>query len=431
MLYRFKHAVPEPLKRLYHRLLSWLAVLRYRDPSTRMIVIGVTGTNGKTTTSLMIAHALQGGGAKTGAVTTALIKIGDDVRVNTTKMTMPGRFALQRLLRRMADAGCRFVVVETSSQGILQHRHRGIRYDVAVLTNLTPEHIEAHGGFENYKRAKIALFRHTAALRGKRIGGVPIPKVAVLNAGDAHAKDFEMPGFERTVWFGTGSAFDATDITDTPAGVSFTVHGERGTLRVPGAPNAWNASAALAVADALGVAPPDAMRALEKMPPVPGRFEWVDEGQPFRVMVDYAAEPAALEILYRTIAQYPRARLIHVLGSCGGGRDVARRPILGEMAGKAADIVIVTNEDPYDDDPLVIMEHVAEGARAAGKRDGTDLFVVDDRRDAIRTAVSMAKKDDFILLTGKGNEPWICVAGGAKVPWDEAATVRDAIRGLL
>ena len=195
-IYRFKNAVPSSWKQLYHRALSQLAIFVYGDPSVELIVVGVTGTNGKTTTSLMIAEAIEGAGVKTAAITTAVIKIADVQTQNTSKMTMPGRFALQRFLRKAVRAGCRYVVVETSSQGVHQHRHAGIRYDVAVFTNLTPEHIEAHGGFEAYKDAKLEFFRHTARRLPKIIDGKTIPKIAVVNADDEHAKDFELSGFE-------------------------------------------------------------------------------------------------------------------------------------------------------------------------------------------------------------------------------------------
>lgn len=167
------------------------------------------------------------------------------------------------------------------------------------------------------------------------------------------------------------------------------------------------------------------------MPSLPGRFQLIDQGQPWIVMVDYAAEPVALEILYQTIAKYPHNRIIHVLGSCGGGRDVARRPILGKIAGEHADIVIITNEDPYDDDPNTIIDQVAVGAKKAGKKVGKDLFLIEDRKEAIQKAMELAKEKDFVLLTGKGNEPWICVAGGKKQPWNEAEIASQAIRSSM
>ncbi len=428
MFYRFKQLVPASWKLVYHRVLAWLAKIWYRNPSKKLIVVGVTGTNGKTTTSLMLAAALSAHGAKTGAITTAEIKIGDRVTTTRSKMTMPGRFTLQKYLREMVDAGCRYAVVETSSQGIAQHRHAGVNYDVAVFTNLTPEHIEAHGGFEEYKAAKLKLFTHVAASPRKKIGGQKIPKIAVVNQADEHGKDFAgVPGFDRVVMYGEGSGYEATDIRDSLEGVRFTLNGMEVSLPSPGLPNVWNALATIATSDALGVSLKEVVRALSSVTS-PGRYERIDEGQAWTVIVDYAYEPAALEGLYRAVQSYPHKRIIHVLGGCGGGRDAARRPILGKLAAKYVDIAIVTNEDPYDDPPKQIINEVADGAAAGGKVDGKDLFRIDDRMNAIRYAMKIAKEGDIVLLTGKGNEPWICVADGKKMPWDERGAARRAIR---
>ena len=431
MIYKIKNAVPRSWKQIYHLALAWLAVLVYRNPSKKLIVIGVTGTNGKSTTSLMIAHALEVGGNKTGATTTAQVKIGKEVHDNTSKMTMPGRFALQRLLREMVKAGCTYAVLETSSQGLEQHRHKGVNYDVAIFTNLTPEHIEAHGDFEAYKKAKIKLFKYTAKSSHKKIDGKEVLKIAVLNAGDKHAADFEVAGFDKVVWFGKGSKYEPMKVKDSLDGVSFKVGKDLVKLKTPGLPNTWNASAAIATADVLGVPRAKSIAALGKMNPLPGRFEVINEGQPWSVLVDYAAEPVALGHLYQAAQAYPHKRLIQVIGSCGGGRDEARRPILGKLSGKLADVVIVTNEDPYDDDPIEIINSVAKGAKDAGKKEGKDLFLIEDRKEAINKAMQIAKPKDLVLLTGKGNEQWICVAGGVKLPWDEREVAREAIRAAM
>ena len=409
MLRRLKSLVPSPLVLAYHRVLSWISAAWYGNPSNELIVVGVTGTNGKTTTAYLAAKALEASGFPTGCTTTALFKIGDREWLNDRKMTMLGRFQLQKFLRDMVRVGCAYAVVETSSQGIVQSRHRGINYDVVVFTNLTPEHIEAHGGFENYKQAKIDLFRHAARSPRKIFNGVTIPKIAVLNAGDAHAKDFAVPGLDRVVWYGLeeggGSVGQdhadvvAMDIRESPDHVEFAVDGIPVTVHMPGKVNVENALAAIASASALGIPIELAAAKIETVSGMPGRFERIDEGQPWTVIVDYAPEPASLTRLYETVSHMSRHKLIHVLGSCGGGRDVARRPILGRMAGERADIVIVTNEDPYDDDPKSIMDQVADGAREAGKKDGESLFVIEDRREAIAEAMRIAEPEDIVLLT--------------------------------
>lgn len=426
--------VPSPILDLYHRSLSWFAAVWYGHPSRRLIVIGVTGTSGKTTTAYLIAKALEAKGAKTGCTTTAFFKIGDRVWSNATKMTMVGRFQLQKLLRQMADAGCRYAVVETTSQGIAQHRHEHVAYDVCVFTNLWPEHIESHGGFENYKRAKIRLFEYAAALPPKVVDGKTVPRVEVLNAASEHAKDFEVKGFERVVWYGTngtdGVNVEATDIGVAADHATFKANGVSVRLNLPGAVNVENALAALATAQALGVPLADAARALSEAPGLPGRYERIDEGQPWTVIVDFAFEPGAMKKLYELVASLDHGRVVHVLGSTGGGRDVSRRSVLGRIAGENADIVVATNEDPYDDDPWEIINNVADGAVASGKKDGHDLYRILDRRDAIRLAMKMAKAGDIVLVTGKGSEPVMAVAGGRKIPWSDAEEARAAIREI-
>ncbi|MBI4138585.1 UDP-N-acetylmuramyl-tripeptide synthetase [Candidatus Uhrbacteria bacterium] len=435
MFHRLKSRIPGAWLLPYHRALSWLAAAMYGHPSEKLIVIGVTGTNGKTTTTYFTANALEASGSPTGCTSTAVFKVGDREWLNDTKMTMVGRFALQRLLRGMVDAGCLFAVIETSSQGIVQHRHANINYDLMVFTNLTPEHIEAHGGFEKYKQAKLDAFRHTARSPRKVFNGKTIQKVAVLNARDASSAAFALPEFDRIFWYGTdgtaGADLVATGIRLEDRSAAFDVRGIPATIRMPGRVNVENALAALSVCEILGVPLAAAASALSEIERVPGRFERIEEGQPWTVIVDYAPEPESLERLYDTLSSVSRNRLIHVLGSAGGGRDVARRPIIGRMAGERADVVIVTNEDPYDDDPRRIMEQVADGAREVGNIDGQNLFIIEDRRDAIREAMRRAAPGDLVLLTGKGSEQAICVAGGRKIPWDEREEARKAIREVV
>ncbi|MFH1973411.1 MAG: UDP-N-acetylmuramoyl-L-alanyl-D-glutamate--2,6-diaminopimelate ligase [Patescibacteria group bacterium] len=415
-------------------MLSWIAASWYGHPSNELVVVGVTGTNGKTTTAYLTARALEASGFPTGCTTTALFKIADREWLNETKMTMLGRFLLQKRLREMVRAGCAYAVIEVSSQGILQYRHRQVNVDIAVFTNLTPEHIEAHGGFEAYKQAKIELFRHVAASPRKVFNGRTIPKVAVLNAQDPHAEAFAVSGFDRVMRYRTDAGpgdVVAKDIRLEPTSIAFTVDSVAMRLAVPGKVNVENAMAAIAVCRAFDIPLASVSERLALVRGIPGRFERIDEGQPWTVIVDYAPEPASLGKLYETVEAMPKRRLIHLLGSCGGGRDVARRPILGKMAGDHADLVIVTDEDPYDDDPNEIMEQVAAGAREAGKQDGTSLLIIPERAEAIREAMRQAQEGDMILLTGKGCEQAIMGPNGMCTPWDERDVARAAIQAEL
>ncbi|MFH1047268.1 MAG: UDP-N-acetylmuramoyl-L-alanyl-D-glutamate--2,6-diaminopimelate ligase [Patescibacteria group bacterium] len=429
----------------YHRLLSWVAAVRFGYPSERLIVIGVTGTNGKSTTCNMIARVLEGSGHKVGLTTTANFKIAEREWLNDKKMTMLGRFQLQRLLRDMVKAGCRYAVIETSSEGIRQHRHRGINFDIAVFTNLTPEHIESHGGFENYKRAKGELFAKLSHDQRKTFAGAIVPKTIIVNAMDEHAGYFLNFLVDSKIGFAvprTGnqaitikdesvSLLKAENVDINPTDSTWQVEGVNFALRLPGQFNLENAMAAVAVGQALGLKLEDMALALAELSGVPGRLEFIDEGQSFTALVDYAPEPESFRKLYEVVDRLKKNRVIHVLGSCGGGRDISRRPILGRLAAEKAQIVIVTNEDPYDDDPQEIIEDVAAGARACGLHDEQNLFAVPDRGEAIDRAVDLAEPGDLVLLTGKGCEQAIAVANGRKIPWDDRERLRQAIKRKL
>lgn len=431
---RVKAFIPPVVLDRYHWTLANLASLRYGNPSRQLIVIGVTGTNGKTTTCYAIAKALEASGHKTGCTTTAILKVAEREWINPTKMTMPGRFFLQRMLRQMVDAGCRYAVIETSSQGLIQHRHVGIAYDIGVFTNLTPEHIEAHGGFENYKQAKGRLFEYLETLEPKQVAGQTVPRAIVLNAESEHAGYYASLAKSLPVqWYGIGEGegLRAKHLETQETGSSTEVNGYPFKIAMPGRYNVENMLAALTVCQVLAVPLETAIAKLEKIQGLPGRFERVDVGQSWKVVIDYAPEPEALKQLYKAVSSVPHARLIHVLGSCGGGRDIARRPILGKMAGETADLVIVTNEDPYDDDPAQIIDQVAAGAAAAGKKEGETLLKIQDRKEAIAEAMKQAQPNDLVLITGKGCETWICVANDRKLPWNERQAAEDGIRAAL
>jgi len=438
-----KKLVPAFILNAYHRVLSWAAAARFGHPSEKLIIIGVTGTNGKSTVCNMIARILEGAGHKVGMTTTANFKIGEREWLNDKKMTMLGRFALQRLLAEMIAAGCTHAVIETSSEGIRQYRHADINYDIVVFTNLTPEHIESHGGFENYKAAKGKLFEKLARGRRKTRDGKEVSKTSVINVGDPHAAYFlDFPADRKLGYLLPCKAKDAVATGDdvtvikasqtefNPSGSRFRIGDTDFTLAMPGMFNVENALAAITACGALDIGYPVAAAALQDLA-VPGRMERIDEGQTFTVIVDYAPEPESFRKLYEVVAMMPKRRVIHVLGSCGGGRDTSRRPVLGRLAAERAQIVIVTNEDPYDDDPMGIIEDVAAGAREAGKRDEEDLFLDIDRGKAIDRAIALAEDGDLVLITGKGCEQAIAVANGGKIPWDDREAARGALRRRL
>ena len=415
--------VPASIIGLYHLFLAHLAAWLYRYPSEQLVVIGVTGTNGKSSTVSYIGQLLELLGHRVGWTTTIGFKVGQNEWVNDQKMTMLGRFQTQKLLRRMVDDGCEYAVIETSSQGIAQSRHVGIHYDVGVFTNLTPEHIEAHGGFERYKQAKGKLFASIAKSKKKQLHGHQIEQWTIANALDPNTPYMLSFHAGQTNLFGK----NVEHIEFTAQGTKFQLDNVAFAFSPIGRFQFENVLAAITTCQALGMKLSELVPAVAQLKGVPGRLEVIDEGQPFFVIVDYGPEPAALQATYEAIDLLKYSRLIHVLGSTGGGRDVARRTVLGEMAANKADIVIVTNEDPYDDDPMEIINDVADASKKAGKIDEVNLWRILDRQEAIRKAVGLAQPGDLVLLTGKGSEPVMAVAHGRKIPWDDRTAARLAL----
>lgn len=436
-----KRLAPRRALSLYHYLLALIAVAWYGWPSEKLIVIGVTGTSGKTTTSYLISQLLELTGHRVGLTSTAVFKVGPHEWLNNRKMTMLGRGETHRLLRQMVRAGCQYAVVETSSEGLVQHRAVGIHYDLVVFTNLTPEHLEAHGGFVNYKAAKLKLFAQLAQSQPKQLAGQSIPRIIIANADSEHAVDFLMPAVDQKFAFSVQTTPTPTNppplcaeqITTSAQGLSFTVNGVKFTAPLLGDFNVANLLSALVTLHALGVSFDQLAAVTPQLKSCPGRLELINAGQPFTIIVDYAFEPNALKGLYRVVDQFrrPGSKVIQLLGSAGGGRDKKPRPIKGELAAKNADIVIVTNEDPYDEDPQSIIDQVANGAAAAGKADGQNLFRILDRREAIAKAVLLARSGDIVLITGKGCEQAIAVANGKLMSWDDRMVVREEIKRMV
>ena len=415
----------------YHLLLAHLANFVYGQPSEKLIVIGVTGTNGKSTTANLIAKIFEEAGFKTALSSTVNLKIAQKEWLNPKKITMPGRFFLQKLLSNAVRAGCRFAIIESSSEGILQYRHIGIHYDALVFTNLTPEHIEAHGGFENYKNAKLEYFRHLEKLPHKKIGGETIPKGIVANADDPYASEFTNFKVDKIITYGKNpaAAIVGTDLKTGEKGINFKVDGIDLTLNLKGIFDFYNALAALATAKGSDIGLTVAKKALEKIPNIPGRMELIDAGQNFRVLIDYAYEPEALRQVYATIKNWNHGKIIHVLGPTGGGRDKARRPILGKLAASNADTVILTTDDPYDEDPQKIIDEMAQGCLQQGKILNQNLLKILDRRQAIAKALMLSNENDLVLITGKGAEQTMAVGSGY-VPWDDRKIAREELSRL-
>ncbi len=436
MLHQLKQLVPTRWLKPYHYALAQLAAFVYRYPSKRMRVIGVTGSNGKSSTTQLIGQLLMSLGETVGWTTTDSFRIADRVIPNRQKMTMLGRTRTHKMMQEMRAQGCTYVVIETSSQGIDQYRHIGINYDVGVFTNLIPTHIEAHGGFENYKAAKHKLFEVVAQSTRKRIGGKRVEKLVVANANSEHAPYMAAVAADRVVGFaredreihevGADDMYEASEIVHSARGTQARVRGGELALPLVGQYYFENTLAAITTVAALGFPLADVLRAAQKLTPIPGRLEQFEHGGA-HIIVDYAPEPYSLMALYEVVALFSPKRVIHVTGSTGGGRDVAARAEIGKLAHEHDDVVIVTNEDPYDDDPMEIINDVAQGAANAGMVDGENLFRILDRQEAVEKAVDLARPGDVVIITGKGSEPVMAVAQGKKVPWDDREAVRKAI----
>jgi UDP-N-acetylmuramoyl-L-alanyl-D-glutamate--2,6-diaminopimelate ligase len=392
--------------------MAFIAAVIYRFPSRKLIVIGVTGTKGKSSVTEILNAILEEAGLKTALSNTIRFKIDDKSGANLYKMSMPGRMFIQRFLRRALNAGCTHVVLEVTSQGAMMHRHRHIDFDGLIYTGLAPEHIEAHGSYENYKKAKLTIAEAVARSSKPR-------RVFVGNSDDKEYADFAAYDFTEKH---PCSLSDAQPYELGPDGFDMTCDGMRIHSHLSGAFNVWNALSAMTMAKAFGVSTETAKKAIEKIEKIAGRVEKIDVGQNFSVVVDYAHTPDSLQKLYDV---YKGTRRICVLGNTGGGRDTWKRDEMAKIAESACDEMILTNEDPYDDDPKKIVDDMAAAVSPAARE--KKLHIVMDRREAIAKALSLARSGDSVLITGKGTDPYIMGPNNTKEPWSDARVTREEL----
>ncbi len=411
----------------------------YGDPSHELTVVGITGTDGKTTTAYLAVAALEAAGQRTGMIGTIATRIGGRTEAHAAHATTPEAPDLQAALRAMVDAGDAIAIIETTSHGLALERVGGIAYDVAILTNLSHEHLELHKTWEAYRDAKLSLFdrlRTARAIRKPR----PVEATAIVNLDDPSAGAFigtARDGGARVLTYGTEPAADvrATAVSEDAEGLHAEVQAATGRflldLRLVGRFNVHNALAVVALGEALGLDRAAVRSGLASLAVVPGRMERIEVGQPFTVIVDFAHSPAALQTVLDLLAPPAAARgggLIAVFGSAGE-RDTAKRPQMGRIAGERARLVIVTDEDPRGEDPEAILDAIARGAEAAGRRRGHDLLLIADRRDAIAAAFDAARPGDVVLLAGKGHERSIIGPRGDGA-WDERAVATEVLETM-
>lgn len=407
-----------------HKLRGVLAYYLNGMPSKRLKVIGITGTNGKTTTCHLITKILEESNQRVGMLSTTTFKIADNEWVNKTNMTSMSPFKTQSLLKQMVKTGCSYVVMETSSHAIKQYRNWGIRYIAVGMTNVTHEHLDYHGSFDDYIQTKATLFS-----RG--------PKVAVANMDDPNYKKFLIYSAQKHLTYSQEKKADITarKVLPSPDGTIFTLatptYQETIDLHLPALFNVSNALCAAAVCYGLEVPSIAIKKGLEAVKNIPGRLEKVECGQDFTAIIDYAVTPDSLEKLYSTLKPGVRGKMIAVLGSCGD-RDKTKRPIMGSVAGRYNDYVIVTDEEPYTEDPQEIIEQVASGVPRGKKGEmklDENFFKVSDRREAISKALSLAKKGDLVIITGMGAQEFR-VVGDKKEPWNERKVIEEELSKL-
>lgn len=425
MLQIFKKIIPKKIFKFfqpsYHYLLALLGAIIYGFPSKKMIVIGITGTKGKTTTTEIVNAILEEAGYKTALASTLRFKIGDKEERNLFKMTMPGRFFLQSFLKKSLDAGCTHIVMEMTSEGSKQFRHRFIYPDVLIFTNLSPEHIESHGSYEKYREAKLSIARELSKKIKKQT-------CIIANSDDKEGEKFLGISADRKIAY---SLKNATSIKSDEKGSIFQIGKVVIHSKLPGLFNVSNMLGAIACAKFFGITDETIKKGLENIKYIRGRMEKIDLGQNFDLVIDYAHTPDSLKAIYET---YKTHKTICVLGNTGGGRDTWKRPEMGQIADEYCNHIILTNEDPYDEDPTKIVGEIKKGIK------NKPVEVIMDRRLAIRKAIEKAshltkspqdnKNAIAVLITGKGTDPYIMGPNGSKEEWDDATVAKEELKKL-
>jgi len=425
-----KKLIPQSIKNFYHWFEAFWANVYFGFPSKKIKVIGVTGTNGKTTTCQIITKILEEAGFQVAMASTINFQIGNEKWVNKTKFTTLSAWKVQEFIAKTIKGKCDYLVLETSSHSLDQYRVWGVDYDVAVMTNVTREHLDYHQTMEKYRQAKFKLFKKA--------------KKAVINLDmenpqeyfDCHAENifgyslqisnskfqipnkYQIPNFKSQI-------ITAENIFLGLIETRFTISDEEFTLKLLGDFNIENALAAIAVGKIEGVSLKNMKEALEKIKEVPGRLEYIPNGRKLKIIIDYAVTPDALEKLYALLQKLNKnaGKIIAVFGSCGE-RDRGKRPLMGEIVSQNADYVIITNEDPYGEDPQAIINEVANGIK--DKEEGKNFWKILDRREAIRKALHLAKEGDFVVVTGKGAEETMAI-GKERIPWSDKKVIQEEL----
>jgi len=418
------------IRNLYHFIFAWLASLFYGAPSKKITVVGVTGTKGKSTVLAMLDSILTADGRRVALLSSVQQKIGGVSEESFYPNTMPGRGAVQKFLKKAVAARDEIALIEVTSEGVKQHREKFIHWDAAVFLNLHPEHIESHGSFENYRNAKLDFFRCLRCSEKRE-------KIFVVNADDPQAVYFEKVA--KSVPHSHLFEARAAEVKNLAAALKK----EKQSSWLLADFNIENIAVAAKTASALGASERSIKEGLENFPGLRGRMDFVQR-EPFAVVVDYAHTPESLEAVYKTLRKQVKkgGRLICVLGSAGGGRDKWKRPALGTVAGSYCERIILTSEDPYDENPADIMDQIETGflrnpnslpvlprqAGRAGKfQISENYWKIIDRKEALKKAISLAKPGDVVVSTGMGSQKWFYGPKGSKILWDEPKIVEEIL----
>lgn len=414
MRHFFSQLVPQSIKNiLWHFPQAVLAAYWYGFPGRKLKVVGITGTNGKTTTTTLIGRMLEAAGKKVAMASTIAMRINGTERVNATKFTTASPWAVQRFLRDATEQGCEYAVLEVSSHALDQHRVWGIHFAAAVITNVTREHLDYHHTLEQYREAKEKLFQ--VADRG------------IVNL-DMESPETFLRLTKQVVTYSTKQrAADvfAEDINIDFHHSRFRVGDVSFSLSLPGLFNIENALAMIATGRVLALPLETLQQALRETEGIPGRMELVPNNRGVDIVIDYAVTPDAFEKLYATVLplKIPGTKIIHVFGACGE-RDRGKRPIMGKIASEYADVIILTNEDPYYEDAEKILDEIQAGIER--KKEGESFFRIFDRRAAIRQALELAEQGDIVLITGKGAEETMAL-GTKRISWKERRVIEEEL----
>lgn len=412
-----KKIIPQSLKNIYHLAQAIVANFIFGFPAKKLKVIGVTGTDGKTTTCQMICKILEEAGKKVAMASTINFRINGEQQANLSHFTTLSAFAVQKFVRRAVSSDCEYLILETSSHSLDQYRVWGMEFDTAVVTNVTREHLDYHKTMENYRATKLKLFKNA--------------KTAVVNLDMVNPEEFLRYVNNKKITYSLKNNQASIFASDIKLGIDesvFAVNDQKFKLSLIGDFNIENALAAIAVGVSENIALETCAKALEKIKSIPGRMEYVPNDRGLNILVDFALTPEALKKLYSLIVKIkkPEAKIIAVFGSCGE-RDRGKRPIIGEIISSYADFIIITNDEPYHEDPMRIIAEIVSGIK--NKKENENFWIIPDRRAAIKKALQLAKSDDIIAVTGMGAEESMIV-GDQKIPWNDKKVILEELEKI-